>query len=129
MTLFSNRDLASGLYNPFPTYKYTGSVRPVYPLSPRRPVPKNIRHPDWAETGIPKREARLDRNKVELLDEKGQEAMRKVCRLAREVLDITAAAIKPGVTTDYLDEICHNACVEREVRPTPEKHIKLFTNT
>lgn len=41
--------------------------------------------------------------------------MRKVCRLAREVLDITAAAMKPGVTTDYLDEICHNACVEREV--------------
>lgn len=41
--------------------------------------------------------------------------MRKVRRLAREVLDITASAIKPGVTTDYLDEICHNAYVEREV--------------
>lgn len=78
-------------------------------------MPKTIQHPDWAETGIPKRERSLDRNKIELLDEKGQEAMRKVCRLAREVLDITAAAIKPGVTTDYLDEICHNACVEREV--------------
>jgi methionyl aminopeptidase len=41
--------------------------------------------------------------------------MRKVCRLAREVLDITAAAMKPGVTTDYLDAICHNACIERDV--------------
>jgi methionyl aminopeptidase len=41
--------------------------------------------------------------------------MRKVCRLAREVLDITAAAMKPGVTTDYLDEVCHNACIERDV--------------
>lgn len=41
--------------------------------------------------------------------------MRKVCRLAREVLDIVAAEVKPGVTTDYLDEICHKACVEREV--------------
>ncbi|KAH8731288.1 putative methionine aminopeptidase, type I [Phaeosphaeriaceae sp. PMI808] len=45
--------------------------------------------------------------------------MRKVCKLAREVLDITAAALKPGVTTDYLDEICHNACVEREAYPSP----------
>jgi methionyl aminopeptidase len=63
---------------------------------------------------------RLSRSKWDLLDVEGQEGMRKVCRLAREVLDVTAAAIKPGVTTDYLDEICHNACVEREV-----SHIQL----
>lgn len=107
--------VTTGPYNPFPTYPYTGSVRPVYPLSPRRPVPKSIKHPDWAETGIPEREMRLNRSKWDLLDVKGQEGMRKVCRLAREVLDITAAAMKPGVTTDYLDEICHNACVERDV--------------
>ena len=41
--------------------------------------------------------------------------MRKVCRLAREVLDIAAAAAVPGVTTDYIDEIVHNACLERNV--------------
>jgi methionyl aminopeptidase len=41
--------------------------------------------------------------------------MRKVCRLAREVLDIAGRAAKPGVTTDYIDEIVHNACVERDV--------------
>jgi methionyl aminopeptidase len=57
----------------------------------------------------------LNRNKVEILDAKGQEAMRKVCRLSREVLDIAAAAIKPGVTTDYIDEVVHKACVERNV--------------
>ncbi|KAL3461864.1 putative methionine aminopeptidase, type I [Aspergillus heterothallicus] len=114
-----NPQSAGGLYNPFPAYPYTGSVRPLYPLSPRRSVPKSIRHPDWAETGIPKGEMRLVRSKWELLDAKGQQAMRKVCRLARQVLDITAAAIKPGVTTDYLDEVCHNACIEREAYPSP----------
>lgn len=41
--------------------------------------------------------------------------MRKVCRLGREVLDIAAAALKPGVTTDYIDEIVHKACIERDV--------------
>jgi methionine aminopeptidase len=41
--------------------------------------------------------------------------MRTVCRLAREVLDIAAAAVRPGVTTDYIDEIVHKACVERNV--------------
>ena len=44
--------------------------------------------------------------------------MRKVCRLAREVLDIAAAEIRPGVTTDYIDQVVHDACVARDVRQT-----------
>ncbi len=54
-------------------------------------------------------------NKVEQLDSKAQDAMRKVCRLAREVLDIAAAALRPGITTDEIDEIVHKACIERNV--------------
>lgn len=50
--------------------------------------------------------------------------MRKVCRLAREVLDIAAAVVKPGVTTDQIDEIVHNACIKRNVsnllQPQPQ---------
>lgn len=42
--------------------------------------------------------------------------MRKACRLGREVLDIAAAAIKPGVTTDEIDRIVHEATLERDVR-------------
>lgn len=57
----------------------------------------------------------MGRNKIAILDKKQQEGMRKVCRLAREVLDIAAAAAKPGVTTDYIDEIVHKACMERNV--------------
>ena len=83
-----------------------------------RTVPKSIRHPDWTETGIPKAEQRLSRTKIDLLDAQGQQAMRKVCRLAREVLDITAAELRPGITTDHLDEVCHRACVERDVSGT-----------
>ena len=99
-------------------------MRPVYPLSAMRTVPKSIKHPDWAHTGVPKSEQRLNRSKIELLDVKGQEAMRKVCRFAREVLDITAAELKPGITTDYLDEVCHKACIERDVGTT---HFKMLT--
>ncbi|PKS06069.1 hypothetical protein jhhlp_007903 [Lomentospora prolificans] len=108
-----------GFYNPFPGHAFTGSVRPVYPLSAMRTVPKSIPHPDWSETGIPKAERRLNRSKIELLDAKAQDAMRKVCRLSREVLDIVAAEIRPGVTTDYLDEVCHKACIERKSYPSP----------
>lgn len=122
----SKVDLVTGNYNPFPTHSFTGLVRPVYPLSAKRSVPKSIKRPDWAETGIPEGEKRLSRTKIDILDAKGQEAMRKVCKLAREVLDITAAELKPGITTDYLDEVCHNACVERNVSMS---HLKTMLST
>lgn len=119
-TLFSNSifkfPAESGTYyNPFPTFPYTGSLRPVYPLSPRRPVPDSIPHPDYAADGIPKLERKLGRNKIAILDKKEQDGMRKVCRLAREVLDIAAREVRPGITTDYLDEVVHKACLERNV--------------
>lgn len=40
-------------------------------------------------------------------------------QLAREVLDITAAAIRPGITTDEIDEIVHKATIERDAYPSP----------
>ncbi|KAI0096026.1 methionine aminopeptidase 1 [Nemania sp. FL0031] len=107
-----------GFYNPFPTYPFTGTVRPVYPLSPKRAVPTYIKCPDWAETGVPIGERHYG-TKWSILDHEGQKAMRKVCRLSREVLDIVAAEVRPGVTTDYLDEICHKACIERDAYPSP----------
>jgi methionyl aminopeptidase len=113
----SKPDPDTGTYNPFPTFPYTGSLRPVYPLSERRQVPKSIKHPDYWKDGIPHSERTFDgRNKIYILDKAGQDGMRKVCRLAREVLDIAAAAVKPGVTTDYIDEVVHKACLERDVR-------------
>jgi methionyl aminopeptidase len=107
---------ASELFNPFPAFPFTGSVRPVYPLSARRQVPESIPHPDYAKDGIPKSERKfVGRKNITILDKSQQDAMRKVCRLTREVLDIAAREIRPGVTTDYLDEIVHKACLEREV--------------
>jgi methionyl aminopeptidase len=107
---------SAGHFNPYPTYPYTGSVKPVYPLSPRRDVPAHIKSPEYADDGNPKaeRKARATSN-IAILNAEEQEAMRKVCRLAREVLDIVAREAKPGVTTDYLDEICHRECLARDV--------------
>lgn len=110
-------DPATGYYNPFPNFPYSGSLRPVYPLSPHRTLPQSIPHPVWWQDGNPRYSRSItNRNKMEILDKAGQDAMRKSCRLAREVLDIAAAAAKPGVTTDYIDEIVHKACIERNVR-------------
>ena len=59
------------------------------------------------------------RNKVRILTKQEQEGMRKACRLGREVLDIAAREIKPGVTTDHIDKVVHEACIERDVSFLP----------
>lgn len=56
----------------------------------------------------------IGRNKIRILDQAEQDGMRQVCRLAREVLDLAAAAAQPGVSTDYIDELVHQACIERD---------------
>ncbi|MCJ1303165.1 Methionine aminopeptidase 1 [Hypocenomyce scalaris] len=101
----SEPDPATGHFNPFPTFSFTGSLRPVYPLSAKRSVPASIPHPDYAKDGIPRSEQKfVGRNNIKILDKNEQEGMRKACRLGREVLDIAAREVRPGITTDYLDE-------------------------
>ncbi|KAK5132119.1 hypothetical protein LTR08_000370 [Meristemomyces frigidus] len=110
---------ADGLFNPYPAYPFTGSLRPVYPLSAKRTVPAKIRHPDYAHNGIPRSEQLAGRNKIKILNKEEIAGMRKVCRLAREVLDLAAAEVKPGVTTDHIDKIVHEACLARDSYPSP----------
>jgi methionyl aminopeptidase len=83
-------------------------------------VPESIQHPEYAKDGIPRSEREfVGRNKIKILDKREQEGMRKVGRLAREVLDIAAREVRPGVTTDYIDEVVHKACLERNSYPSP----------
>ncbi|KXN82088.1 Methionine aminopeptidase 1 [Leucoagaricus sp. SymC.cos] len=106
-------------YVPWGTFNYTGTLRPLYPLSERREVPAHIPRPDYAEDGIPRSEMRKIGQPPRILSAEEQEKMRTVCRLAREVLDIAAAAIRPGITTDEIDEIVHRATIERNAYPSP----------
>ncbi|SCV04725.1 LAMI_0H18580g1_1 [Lachancea mirantina] len=107
-------------YDPFPTFKYSGKLRPAYPLSPRRLVPDEIMKPEWAANGLPVNEQKNDYlNKIIIYNKEEIKKIRKACMLGREVLDIAAAAVKPGVTTDEIDEIVHNETIKRNAYPSP----------
>ena len=112
---------ANNVHNPFPNFPFTGPLRPAYPLSPKRLVPESIPHPNYSKDGDPKYKF-VGKNTIQILDKKAQDGMRKVCKISREVLDIAAAALKPGITTDYIDEVVHKACIEREVSPERLMH-------
>ncbi|EGW35783.1 uncharacterized protein SPAPADRAFT_58988 [Spathaspora passalidarum NRRL Y-27907] len=107
-------------YNPFPNFNFTGELRPTYPLSPRRAIPKHIKLPDYAQAGKPISEIRDDRiGRIPVLTPKEITKIRKCAKVSREILDITASHIKPGVTTDELDAILHRECVKRNAYPSP----------
>ncbi|KAH9818619.1 peptidase M24, structural domain-containing protein [Melampsora americana] len=107
------------------SYGYTGSLRACYPIEslPRRSVPDHILLPDYAgdlQTGSsPSEQAVAGHRLGKPLKPEEIEGMRKVCKLAREVLDLAASHVKPGITTLELDKIVHDACVERDSYPSP----------
>lgn len=45
--------------------------------------------------------------------------MREVCKLGREILDEAHKAVRVGVTTDEIDRVVHEACLERKCYPSP----------
>ncbi|KAK3824862.1 MAG: MetAP 1 [Benniella sp.] len=111
---------SGGGSNPWPSFKFSGSLRPMYPLSPRRAVPSHIQKPDYADTGIPLSERSIRGSAtIQVLPKDDIDQLRKVCKIAREVIDIGVAAVKIGITTDEIDRIIHDATIERGGYPSP----------
>ncbi|MGH9179833.1 MAG: methionyl aminopeptidase [Acidimicrobiales bacterium] len=95
---------------------HRASTEPVRPgrHSPRRAVPEGINRPSYADSGV------VDRWSEPTVKSAGViERMRRAGREAAEVVALVAAAAQPGVTTDELDELCHQEAVRRNAYPSP----------
>jgi methionyl aminopeptidase len=86
-------------------------------VSPERVVPEGIVRPDYATPGSSVRTTESAVKSPEVI-----ERMRAACRIARDVLQETGAAVAPGVTTDELDRVAHDAHVARGVYPSPLRY-------
>ena len=87
-------------------------------ISPRRDVPPEIVRPEYAVAGTAGGEpARWNEPMVKSPDVLAR--MRVAGRVAAEVLAETGAAVRPGVTTDEVDAVCHQACIIRGAYPSP----------
>jgi methionyl aminopeptidase len=84
-------------------------------VSPQRSVPDHISYPEYGVTGAPT--SARSSCKKETVDQ--IERMRKAGRIARDVLDLVLAHVRPGVTTDALDVIAHNRTIELGAYPSP----------
>eukprot|EP01095_Lingulamoeba_sp_RSL-Kostka_P001999 TRINITY_DN12859_c0_g1_i1.p1 TRINITY_DN12859_c0_g1~~TRINITY_DN12859_c0_g1_i1.p1 ORF type:complete len:366 (+),score=124.04 TRINITY_DN12859_c0_g1_i1:60-1157(+) len=102
----------------FAGYYFTGDLRPGL-VTERRSIPDNILKPEYHENGIPSGESKRAALKNKIYSPEEIEKARTVCRLAREVLDMAGEAVEVGVTTDYIDELVHQACIDRNSYPSP----------
>jgi len=111
-------------------FRFTGDLRPTL-LSPKRTIPLSVRRPDYADhvsgQSISETLDRANNNYIRVYSSKeldGDEknnyhGIRHACSMGREVLDIGGLMLRVGVTTDEIDRVIHEACIERNVYPSP----------
>ena len=86
-------------------------------VGPERAVPDDIVRPDYATPGASVRTTETAVKSPGVI-----ERMRGACKVARDVLRETGAAVAPGVTTDELDRVAHEAHLARGVYPSPLRY-------
>lgn len=85
-------------------------------------MPPTIQRPDYAdhvEGRSLSEESFRGKTTVKQLNDEEIESMRVSCKLGRQVLDEAAKAIAVGVTTDEIDRVVHEACIELDCYPSP----------
>lgn len=110
---------------PLDRFPYAGSVRPGEQSPQRKVIVSSDASrdllPDYALDGRPKKGSNMPLLPwvIEVKKPDEIEKMRASGKLAREILDLGGRAVKPGITTDEIDTIVHEAIMEAGAYPSP----------
>lgn len=97
--------------------KVVGEREPLKPgtVSPPGVVPDTVAKPSWADTGVmPPWDTRPQIHSPENLVR-----MKAACTLAAEILNMAGDLVKPGVTTEEIDQAVHKAAIDAGAYPSP----------
>lgn len=92
-----------------------------FPQSPRKQVPRHIVPPPYAASGtVP-----FSKFPEQILihDDASAAKMRNAAQLARRVLDLACAHARPGITTDEVDTVVHQAIIANHAYPSPLNYV------
>jgi methionyl aminopeptidase len=91
----------------------TDRIHPAQ-IGPPRPVPEGIERPHYAEAG-----GRSKRDEPAVKSPDVIERMRRTGTAAAEILRLAGTAVAPGITTDEIDALVHQACIDAGGYPSP----------
>ncbi|MDO9541355.1 MAG: type I methionyl aminopeptidase, partial [Kiritimatiellia bacterium] len=86
--------------------------------TPMRPVPAHIQCPEYALTGMDEKYCKG----CSRLSGLELDRMRETCRAARRILAKAIRAVRPGITTDEIDAIVHEASISEGGYPSPRNY-------
>jgi methionyl aminopeptidase len=109
-----------------PNFKWKGKLRP-WKISHQeklfrgmRKVPDSVVKAEWWETSRPLAEERARQQRVaDELPKNEIEKLRKACEIGRGAIDCVVRAIRPGVTPEALDVLCHDYICDNNAYPSP----------
>jgi len=82
-------------------------------VSPRRAVPEHIERPEYMFHSGPEVVTTSDVKDADTI-----ERIRRAGRIAARAIEVTGAAVRPGVTTDELDRIAHEFIISQDAYPS-----------
>jgi hypothetical protein len=95
----------------------------AFPQGPKKPVPSHIVRPPYAADGIVPYTHLTEQILVH--DKDASDHMRHAARLARQTLDLACAAAAPGVTSDEVDRVVHNAIIAVRIVRRETRRLRL----
>lgn len=94
-------------------FPYAGSIRPGKQSRQKVVMDPNVKSkPDYWQNSVPGAKRPMLPWQIEVKTPEEIEKMRASGLLARKILDLGGRAVAPGVTTDDIDNIVHEAVVE-----------------
>ncbi|GFP96927.1 methionine aminopeptidase 1d chloroplastic/mitochondrial [Phtheirospermum japonicum] len=84
-------------------------------VSPGRPVPSHIPRPPYINSRKPPGIG----TKPQIHDDEGIKCMRASGKLAAQVLQYAGTLVKPGITTDEIDQAVHQMIIDNGAYPSP----------
>jgi methionyl aminopeptidase len=113
---------AKGFGSIHKSFPFSGNLRPGK-YSPIRSIPNSIVCPTYTNSGGHTKDSEsippwhfLPTPPDDI------EKVRRSCKIAREVLDEAVRVVRPGITTDFIDQIVHHATIDRNSYPSPLRY-------
>lgn len=89
-------------------------------VSPIRLVPENVARPPYVgQANFSSADMYGNMPEVPLLTPETLPRMKRSCKLARKILDFAKTLVRPGITTEAIDEAVHQRIVEEGAYPSP----------